>query len=102
MKGLRWLSASLLVLQQVMLIGAGLVAGMSASGDWLRGHKWNRRRSLAQSRGANPVCIREKPKEKESCHADSEQASTLQQCLSGVAWDFQLLTLRRGRWRKSS
>jgi hypothetical protein len=35
MKGLRWLSASLLVLQQVMLIGAGLVAGMSVSGDWL-------------------------------------------------------------------
>jgi hypothetical protein len=35
MKGLRWLPASLLVLQQVMLIGAGLVAGMSVSGDWL-------------------------------------------------------------------
>jgi hypothetical protein len=35
MKGLRWLSASLLVLQQVLLVGAGLVAGMSVSGDWL-------------------------------------------------------------------
>jgi VanZ family protein len=35
MKGLRWLSASLLVLQQIVLIGAGLVAGMSVSGEWL-------------------------------------------------------------------
>ena len=35
MKGLRWLSASLLVLQQVILVGAGFVAGMSVSGDWL-------------------------------------------------------------------
>jgi hypothetical protein len=35
MKGLRWLSASLLVLQQVILFGAGFVAGMSVSGDWL-------------------------------------------------------------------
>jgi len=35
MKGLRWLSASLLVLQQVTLVGAGLVAGMSVSCDWL-------------------------------------------------------------------
>lgn len=35
MKGLRWLSGSLLVLQQVILIGAGFVAGMSVSGEWL-------------------------------------------------------------------
>lgn len=35
MKGLRWLSASLLLLQQVILVGAGFVAGMSVSGDWL-------------------------------------------------------------------
>jgi hypothetical protein len=35
MKGLRWLATSLLVLQHVMLTGAGLVAGMSVSGDWL-------------------------------------------------------------------
>jgi hypothetical protein len=35
MKGLCWLSASLLLLQQVMLVGAGFVAGMSVSGDWL-------------------------------------------------------------------
>jgi hypothetical protein len=35
MKGLRWLSASLLVLQQVFVIGAGFIAGMSVSGDWL-------------------------------------------------------------------
>jgi hypothetical protein len=35
MKGLRWVAASLLVLQQVLLAGAGLVAGMSVSGDWL-------------------------------------------------------------------
>lgn len=35
MRGLRWLAASLLLLQQVMLIGAGLVAGMSVTGDWL-------------------------------------------------------------------
>jgi hypothetical protein len=35
MKGLRWLSASLLVLQQIILVGAGFMAGMSVSGDWL-------------------------------------------------------------------
>ena len=35
MKGLRWFSASLLFLQQVILLGAGFVAGMSVSGDWL-------------------------------------------------------------------
>src|SRR5581483_5215920 len=35
MRGLRWLAASLVVLQEVLLIGAGLVAGMSVSGDWL-------------------------------------------------------------------
>jgi hypothetical protein len=35
MRGLRWVAASLLLLQQVMLIGAGFVAGMSVSGDWL-------------------------------------------------------------------
>jgi len=35
MRGLRWLAASLLLLQQVILIGAGFVAGMSVSGDWL-------------------------------------------------------------------
>lgn len=35
MKGLRWLSASLVALQQVILVGAGFVAGMSVSGDWL-------------------------------------------------------------------
>jgi hypothetical protein len=35
MKGLRWLAASLLVFQQVILVGAGFVAGMSVSGDWL-------------------------------------------------------------------
>jgi hypothetical protein len=35
MRGLRWLAASLLLLQQVMLIAAGFVAGMSVSGDWL-------------------------------------------------------------------
>jgi hypothetical protein len=35
MRGLRWLAVSLLVLQQVILIGAGFVAGMSVSGDWL-------------------------------------------------------------------
>jgi len=35
MRGLRWFAASLLLLQQVLLIGAGFVAGMSVSGDWL-------------------------------------------------------------------
>jgi len=35
MKGLRWLSASLLALQEVLLIGAGFIAGMSVSGDWI-------------------------------------------------------------------
>ena len=30
MKGLRWLSASLLVLQQVVLVAAGFIAGMEA------------------------------------------------------------------------
>lgn len=35
MKGLRWVSASLLVLQQLILVGAGFVAGMSVSGEWL-------------------------------------------------------------------
>ena len=35
MRGLRWLSASLLVLQQVILVGAGFVASMSVSGEWL-------------------------------------------------------------------
>jgi len=35
MRGLRWFAASLLLLQQVVLIGAGFVAGMSVSGDWL-------------------------------------------------------------------
>jgi hypothetical protein len=35
MRGLRWLAASLLLLQQVILTGAGFVAGMSVSGDWL-------------------------------------------------------------------
>ena len=35
MKGLRWRSASLLVLQQVVLVAAGFIAGMSVSGDWL-------------------------------------------------------------------
>lgn len=35
MKGLRWLSASLLVLQEVTLLAAGFIAGMSVSGDWI-------------------------------------------------------------------
>ena len=35
MKGLRWFAASLVVLQQVILIGAGFIAGMSVSGEWL-------------------------------------------------------------------
>jgi hypothetical protein len=35
MRGLRWLSVSLLVLQQVILVGSGFIAGMSVSGDWL-------------------------------------------------------------------
>ena len=35
MKGLRWLAATLLLLQQILTIGAGFVAGMSVSGDWL-------------------------------------------------------------------
>jgi hypothetical protein len=35
MKGLRWLTASLLMLQQAFLIGAGFIAGMSVSGDWI-------------------------------------------------------------------
>ena len=35
MRGLRWVSTSLLVLQQLILIGAGFVAGMSVSGEWL-------------------------------------------------------------------
>jgi hypothetical protein len=35
MRGLRWLSASLLILQQLILVGAGFVAGMSVSGEWL-------------------------------------------------------------------
>jgi hypothetical protein len=35
MKGLRWLSASLLALQQIVLVAAGFIAGMSVSGDWL-------------------------------------------------------------------
>ena len=35
MKGMRWLSASLLVLQQVILVTAGFIAGMSVSGDWI-------------------------------------------------------------------
>jgi hypothetical protein len=34
MKGLRWLSASLLVLQELVLVGAGFIAGMSVRGDW--------------------------------------------------------------------
>ena len=34
MKGLRWLAASLLVLLDLILIAAGLIAGMSVSGDW--------------------------------------------------------------------
>lgn len=35
MRGLRWVAASLLLLQQVLLIAARFVAGMSVSGDWL-------------------------------------------------------------------
>ena len=35
MRGLRWLSASLLLLQEVVLLTAGFIAGMSVSGDWL-------------------------------------------------------------------
>jgi hypothetical protein len=35
MKGLRWLSASVLAVQHVLLIGAGFIAGMSVSGDWI-------------------------------------------------------------------
>jgi hypothetical protein len=35
MKGLRWFAASLVVLLQVILTGAGFIAGMSVSGEWL-------------------------------------------------------------------
>jgi hypothetical protein len=35
LKGMRWLATSLLVLQQIILSAAGLVAGMSVSGEWL-------------------------------------------------------------------
>jgi hypothetical protein len=35
MKGLRWLSASLLAVQEVALLGAGFIAGMSVGGDWI-------------------------------------------------------------------
>ncbi len=35
MKGLRWLSASLLLLQELILVSAGFIAGMAVSGDWL-------------------------------------------------------------------
>jgi hypothetical protein len=35
MKGLRWLAGSLAVLQEVVVWGALLIAGMSVTGDWL-------------------------------------------------------------------
>jgi len=35
MKGLRWLSGSVLLLQEVMLMAGGFIAGMSVSGDWI-------------------------------------------------------------------
>jgi hypothetical protein len=35
MRGVRWLAVSLLLLQQVILSGAGFVTGMSVRGDWL-------------------------------------------------------------------
>jgi hypothetical protein len=35
MRGMRWVALSLLFLQEVLLAGAGLVAGMSVSGDWI-------------------------------------------------------------------
>ena len=35
MKRLRWLAASLLALQEVVLFGAGFIAGMNVSGEWL-------------------------------------------------------------------
>jgi len=35
MKGLRWLAGSLVVLEEVIVLGALFVAGMSVTGDWL-------------------------------------------------------------------
>jgi hypothetical protein len=35
MKGLRWLSVSISLIQLWILLGAGLFAGMALSGDWL-------------------------------------------------------------------
>jgi hypothetical protein len=35
MKGLRWFAAGLVGLQQVVLAGAGFIAGMSVTGQWL-------------------------------------------------------------------
>jgi hypothetical protein len=35
MKGLRWFAASLVALQEILLVGAYFVAGMSVTGDWL-------------------------------------------------------------------
>ena len=37
LKGLRWLAASLLLLQGALVIGASFIAGMSVTGDWLYG-----------------------------------------------------------------
>jgi hypothetical protein len=35
MKGVRWIGASLVALQQILILAAGFIAGMSVSGDWL-------------------------------------------------------------------
>ena len=34
-KGIRWLVASLVLLQEILLLGAIFVAGMAVTGDWL-------------------------------------------------------------------
>jgi hypothetical protein len=35
MKGLRWFAVSLVALQELVVLCAGFIAGMSVSGDWL-------------------------------------------------------------------
>ena len=35
LKGLRWFAASAIACQQLLILGAGFIAGMSVTGDWL-------------------------------------------------------------------
>jgi len=35
MRGVRWIAASLVALQEILILCAGFIVGMSVSGDWL-------------------------------------------------------------------